>query len=139
VIIHLTLVLLFVASAIAAVWRTPPGGYTRAPFTFFAFVFLVGALLTGCSTVTPKLLPPPAAAAQTVTKVSGGFIITAEQRDKYNALIALGYGTPAHHILPPLKKDDGLKPLTSSTWWIDDEHATDFAEMNLLFRSGIKP
>jgi hypothetical protein len=97
-------------------------------------LFIIALLLAGCTTVTPHLVAPPVALVQ-----PGSHVLTAEQRDRYNGLISLGYGTPKHRILPALKADSGVTPGPNGTWLIDNEHAVYFVQMNREFHSGIAP
>ena len=101
---------------------------------------LVMPVFVGCtSTVTPGLIKAPEIPIEKVIKTTDGFDITAEQRAKYNMLIALGYGSEKHHFLPPLQADDGITAGTSTAFHIDRIHAIYFEAMNELYRSGISP
>lgn len=113
-------------------------GLRLSVITIFAGLVLSGLLL-GCSTVTPGIVAAPTIATVKIVKVAGGDIIPGSLVSKYNGLIELGYGTPAHHILPKLKKNDGITVRPDGLIFMDEEHMRDFEAMNILYRSGIKP
>ena len=113
-----------------------------------AFAYLI---LIGCTTV--RQAPAKSAApsydgnaqnsgilSETAT---GGYIITAHFRDRYNALVAiygrskLGDGAPI--FSPALRKDDGLFAEGDGTWIMDKQHMEDMVTLSDLKRRGAKP
>jgi hypothetical protein len=59
---------------------------------------------------------------------TNGFgVLTPHARDRYNSLIALGYGT---NFVPRLTNDFGVAPFTNGTFLFTPEAVVDFGVMN---------
>lgn len=108
---------------------------------FVIFVGLAWVAQTGCSTVVPK----PVASSEASFdgnqqnsgflsfEVNGAARITANARDRYNALIRT-YGRDAQ-----LVADQGLSPNSDGSWSITKECLVKFLEMNDWKRAGFAP
>jgi hypothetical protein len=115
---------------------------------FTVVVIIVVGLITfaaqGCSTVTPTPVKPTQAAFSGNDQNGGiiglappgaGYVVTADFRDRYNALIAV-YGKD---ILPPLKADEGITARADGTCVIDKQHLVDEILMADWHRMGRSP
>lgn len=95
-------------------------------------ILLLSLLASGCAgTVIPKSVEAHASLTKPVP-VSGGWIITDEQHDFYNRLIAQ-YGKDPRLPLP-LSKDAGVTPADPGKWFITDARMVDFGVLAGWFR-----
>lgn len=104
---------------------------------------LCAVLLFGCTTTVIPEAPKDNAISFDGNSQNGGFlgytenhygVLTPRARERYNDLIAKGYGT---NVSPALTKpDDGLQPWTNGTWLITKEHLVKFGVMNNARKSG---
>jgi len=102
-----------------------------------ALAVSLGIILTACGATIPPLIESNTSSfdgkvqdSGVITLVPGGQLVTSRWRDRYNGMIAV-YGK---RFTPPVQTDDGILPAgpgnTTSEYFIDNEHAVKFDEMN---------
>lgn len=104
----------------------------------FALAALCLFGVIGCGTVHQKVVEAKEAATYArPQKLAGGFVIDADFRDRYNALIAvygnhrLENGAPV--FIPPLQKDDGITEWGGGKFFMT-EHAYENMYLMLGFQ-----
>ncbi len=118
-------------------------GFVRFKIWNLFPLFLCVHFLIGCtSTIIPKSVTDEQVSFDS-NQQNGGFlgytsehygVLTPRARERYNDLVAKGYGT---NFSPALTKpDEGLQPWTNQTWLITKEHLVKFGVMNNARKSG---
>ncbi len=121
--------------------------------------FLLAMMLASCCTVTQKAVISQTASMDgnvpdsgILTETTGGYVVTAHFRDRYNALVAT-YGSSktadgAPIFTPALRKDDGFTKLSGATsqalygqqvWLITKQAMETMVVLSDLKRRGFKP
>ena len=107
-------------------------------------------LLAGCMTVVQSPVRSNEASfdgneqnSGVISKVSDGFVVSANFRDRYNILIEtysntkLQDGTPL--FIPNIKKDFGIKPNNDGTFTINKQGMVIMVQLSSIKRRAFKP